>query len=197
MVPPGGVRVAGRIIDDETGAALSRERTWVHGFIDATGSQVSAKPAPDSGFELVLPGRDVRLRVARDDGAYVSPWETRFVATSDLLDVEVRLVPTHYLVVRGRILRREGGVDRPLHKGELPGKVGISLHPVTPTPPGPGGYGVGGLRIDAQGAFEALVPRAKYRVVTINLGDDIAPREVDLSGAQGPEHRVDFVLLPR
>ena len=92
----------GRIVDDETGVPLSREETGVHGFVDATGAQVSAKPAPDSRFELVLPGREVRLRVARDDGAYASPWEKRFVATGGVLDVEVRLRPTHNLVVRGR-----------------------------------------------------------------------------------------------
>jgi hypothetical protein len=184
----------GRVVDDETGAPLWRERTWVHGFIDATGAQVTAKPASDSNFELVLPGRDVRLRVARNDGAYVSPWEKRFVAKGDLLDVEVRLVPTHHLVVRGRILRREGGVDRPLREGELPGKVGISLHPAAQA--GSEGYAAG-LEVDRVGEFVVRVPRAKYRVMTLNLAGGIEPREVDLSGIQGPEHRTDFVLVPR
>ena len=102
-VPPGGVRVVGRIVDARRGSSFSREGTGVHGFVDATGAQVSAKPARESRFELVLPGREVRLRVAHDDGAYASPWEKSFVATGGVLDVEVRLQPTHNLVVRGRI----------------------------------------------------------------------------------------------
>jgi hypothetical protein len=105
----------------------------------------------------------------------------------------MHVVLTDHIVVRGRILRREGGVDRPLRRGELLGKVGISLHPWAPT--GVDGY-TASLEVDAWGAFVVHVPRAKYRVLTINLGDEITPSEVDLSHIAGAGHRMDFVLLP-
>ena len=41
------------------------------------------------------------------------------------------------------------------------------------------------------------VPRGKYRVLTINLAEDLMPRELDFSGVQSAEQRIDFVLLSR
>jgi hypothetical protein len=180
-VPTGGVRVRGRLVDDTTGIEVPRRDFWVHGFSDSVKEQVSLPSAPESSFSLVLPARDVRLRVADGSNRY-RLYEERFTATGDVLDVEVRLVPTGWVRLHGRVLVRDGARLRPPpitgEMGSMPRvHVGRAL-----------------LEYREDGSYSERVPRELLRVLTTDTALDVHPKEVDLRGVTADDHALDFVL---
>jgi hypothetical protein len=181
VVPAGGVRVTGRLVDDTTGKDVPRREFWVHGFSDSVKKQVSLSSAPEPTFSLVLPARDVRLRIADGSNQY-RLYEQRFTATSDVLDVEVRLVPTGYVRLHGRVLVRDGARVRP---PPITGQMGFMprVH-----------VGPAGLDYREDGSYSARVPRELLAVRTINTPLGIHPKEVDLRGVTTDDHALDFVL---
>lgn len=174
--------MTGRLVDGETGRPVSRRTFWVHGFSDDVGRQVSLDPgADDSAFALALPTPDVRLRVYDGERAY-ELWERRFTAEAGALDVEVRLVPTHWIRLHGKVLWRDGERLRPPSEGD--GNVRdviVYLDGQT-------------LRIADDGAYSIRVPRSPHRVAVVDTNYRASQPGIDLTGAADDEREMDILL---
>jgi hypothetical protein len=169
-------------VDAETGKDVPREGFWVHGFSDSVKGQVTLRePSKRSTFSLVLPARDVRLRVSDDSNTY-RLYEERFTATSDLLEVEVRLVPAHHIRLHGRVLERHAGRLVPLRRGPGLGDTPFVL------------VGRAGLDPAEDGSYSVRVPRERLALSTLNTSLSPWPLEVDLSRETGADYRLDVVL---
>ncbi len=181
-----GTRVTGRLIDDETGAAVSRTSIYVHAFHDADTTQVSLKPTNDPTFELTIPGDVIRLRIPDLSHEY-ELFEQTFTAQNGVIDVDVRLTPTHWVQVRGKVLWRDGDQLRPVSEGD--GNVRSARVSM-----GPGGHA---LSLGADGSYTRRVPRQLLHVLTVNTNRSPNPREIDLAGFTGDEYEQDVILEPR
>jgi hypothetical protein len=181
-VPAGGVRLVGRIVDDATGKPLPRDTLWIHGFTTTPKHQESLSPgSADSAFEMVLPARDVRLRVSDKSSEYLL-WEKAFTASGPTHHVEVRLVPTGYVRLHGFVMRRDAGRLAPFPvTGEIGGRPGVFV-------------GSHGLDFREDGSYSERVPRARHELRTINTALEVFPKDVDLSAEKGSDVRFDVVL---
>ena len=175
----------GRLVDDETGQPVSRESVYLHAFRDGAGQQVSLEPARSSTYALRVGGPDVRLRVSAGAGEY-HLYEETLVVPPEGLEHEVRLVPTHWVRLHGRVLWQDGARWRPPSEGDGNlSKVRIDID------------GVGGLRIAQDGTYSRRVPRTLLRFATVNTDRWIEPTELELTGFEGDERRLDLHLVER
>ncbi|QDV09244.1 hypothetical protein Poly30_48010 [Planctomycetes bacterium Poly30] len=178
----GSIRVSGRLIDAETGQSVSRETFYVHAYVDGTGERVSLDPArgDDFGFRMSQP--EIRRLVA-DKADQYERFEGTFTASGEVLDVDVRLKPTHWVRAHGTVLWRDDkGRLRPLRDGDelvraaRPHIGGRLLHP------------------DADGNYEQLLPRELHELLAINTSYGPVPSEVDLRGVTEEDYPLDVVL---
>jgi len=179
------VHVTVRLVDDETGEPVSRAQNYVHAFNDATGHQVSLEPADETGFELEIPLPEIRLRVPDRTNTY-ELFEETFVAENGVLDLEIRLRPTHWIRLHGTVLWRDSdGTLRPLSEGDgNVRKAALTLGRSVGLSPGP------------DGSYSVKAPREEMEVLSINTNYHHAPARVDLSGETGDDYEVNFVLSP-
>ncbi len=91
------VQVKVRLVDDETGEPVSRETMYAHAFNDSLGKQVSLKPGGDDRFELCIAGPEIRLRIPDLSDTYFL-FEQDYAVEGSMLDIEVRLKPTHWIL---------------------------------------------------------------------------------------------------
>jgi hypothetical protein len=184
--PADGVRVTGRIVDAESGLAVPRDHVFVHGFSDDVKAQVSLRPETGTApFSLDLPTRNVRLRVADTTKQY-ELWEQTFTADAATLDREVRLVPTHWVLVHVGVRWRDGDKLRPLEEGD--GNVRKASLAFSPS--------ADSSSYDHMGSssYSVRLPRRKYDVLLINTNRSVSPKTFDLSGVAGEETTAEFVL---
>jgi hypothetical protein len=179
----GKVLVTARLVDAETGAAVSRRSVWVHGFNDATKFQASLEPEDETTFELRLPDPEIRLRVVDATHQY-ELFQKNFVATHDALDLDVRLVPTHWIRLHGHVLWRDGTKLRtvPANRGQMGGTPMVSVGPADLD------YD------DDDGTYSVRVPRKLLKLTTLDTNRHAVPSELDLTGATDDDRSFDVVL---
>lgn len=179
------VRVTGQLLDAETGEPVPRTRIFVHAFNDAIGHQVSLEPNSETEFELEMPEPTIRLRIPDLSHEY-ELFEEDFVAEDGRLHVDVRLQPTHWVLLHGTVLWRDAeGALHPLSEGD--GNVRKASLTA-------GQYV--GFPTDADGRYSVRAPRKLLRVLSINTNYVHAPREVDLREVEDDEYELNFVLSP-
>ena len=182
---PEGYRVRGSLLDGETGEPVSRATFYVHAFHDATDHQVSLDPADPATFEMVMPAAEVRLRIADKSRRY-RLYEERHVLHRGDNELDVRLEPTHFVRLHGRVLdadtgepleRTEGiGGDARLHVRDEDGKDGIVTVP------------------DEDGSYSVRVPRHRLRFRFVNTGKGPVEPTLDLSGYEGDAFEHDILM---
>ena len=182
-----GTEVRGRLVDAETGKPVPRSTFYVHAFDDAAKLQVSLDPDDDADFSLrmtgtSIDGRKIRLRIPDLSNTY-ELWEQTFEEQDGVLDVDVRLKPTHWVRLHGKVLWRDGAVLRPLGE-EKQGNVRNAQVSA----------GRVGLRPDAAGNYSVKAPRELLKVLTINTNRRAEPSEIDLSAFKGDEFEQDVTL---
>ena len=179
------VHVSVRLVDDETGEAVSRADNYVHAFNDATGHSVSLDPADETEFELEMPAPEIRLRVPDRTNTY-ELFEQSYVAVDGVLDLVVRLRPTHWIRLHGTILWRDvDGTLRPLCEGDgnvRDARLGAGEN-VSFEPGRDGGYWVNS-------------PRRLLEIHTVNTNYACSPARVDLSDETGDDYEFNLVLSP-
>jgi hypothetical protein len=186
----GAIEVRGRLVDAETGKAVARTQIWVHGFNDEADYEVSLERDEDAtSFVLRLPERKVRLRVYDGEHVYAL-FEKNFMApASGPLDVEVRLEPTHWIVLHGRVLNRDGDVLTPVRREES-----ADLRPRMGGDPIIGIGPAGSVYYDDDGNYTVRVPRELLEITTLDTNRVANPRQLDLRGVKEDERAWDVIL---
>jgi hypothetical protein len=178
------VRVTGRLLDARIGKPVARTRLWIHGFNDEVKAQASLKPEEGStAFELFLPTPHVRLRIADKSDEYVL-FEQSYEASDGRLDIDVRLQPSDWIVLRGRILWDDEATLRPFER-DAP-KVGDARFYFGRS---------GSLQIDNDtGTYSARLPRELAVIRAVNTSFTLHPKSIDLTGATEAERVVDLTF---
>lgn len=177
------VTISGRIVDAETGRPVPRNSIYIHAFDDATKRQVTVKPDKDEdSFELTTQWPVVRLRVADTSKRYELNEQTLTV-TGGAWDGTIRLVPTHWVRLHGRILWREGDKLRPPSEGD-----GTVRHAFV------GIGGRSGIYPEEDGSYSVRVPREVVKILTVNTSLGAAQESLDLTTVVGDEHAFDIIL---
>ena len=180
--PPGSVVLRGNLVDAETGEPVSRRTVYVHAFDDATKRQVSLSPdADEDSFELMAPAATVRLRIADTSKRYELNEQT-FTVSGGAWNGTIRMVPTHFVRLHGRILWRDGDKLRPPSEGGGDVQHGFL------------GIGRAHVRPEDDGSYSARVPRELLRVLTVNTSRAASPSTLDLTGFEGDEKQFDIIL---
>jgi hypothetical protein len=181
--PPGSVVLRGQLVDAETGKPVPRTSIYVHAFDDATKRQVTVNPDEDEdSFELTTQWPVVRLRVADKSKEYELNEQTLTV-TGSAWNGTIRLVPTHRVLVRGRVLWRDGDKLRPPSEGD----GGVRHAQVS--------FGrAGGVPLADDGSYRVRLPRQSLPILTINTSRKPAQKSLDLSAVQGDEFAFDVIL---
>jgi hypothetical protein len=182
--PPGqDLRISGRLVDAETGRPVPRTAIYIHAFDDATKRRVTLDPEQgDDSFELTTTWPLVRLRVADTSNEYRLD-ERTLTVTGAAWDGTIRLVPTHWVLVHGRVLWRDGTTLRPPSQGD--GNVrhaGVSFGRA------------GGVRHAEDGSFSVRLPRESLPILTIDTNRTPAQKSLDLTGVTGDEFAFDVIL---
>lgn len=187
----GPIHVTGRLLDAETGRPVSRAKIWIHGFNDDPADpahrslpkqQRSLAPGDATTFEFNLVEPTIRLRVA--DGEHVYElFEQELTARDGRLDVDVRLTPTHWVRLHGRVFWRENGKLEPFvpTRSRWRGATICLSRGNSPEP-------------DDRGNYSVLVPRELIKVLTIDSPRRVEPHEIDLRAERGDERAQDFVF---
>jgi hypothetical protein len=184
--PPGGVRVSGRILDDETGQPVAREWIYVHGFSDDAGAQVSLDPdSGDTSYSVDLPTRNVRLRIADVSKKY-ELWQQTLTATGPTLEQDVRLKPTHFVTVKVSVKWRDGTTLRPISDGD-----GGVRHAQLSFAGADAGQT---MRRDDDGSYTLRLPRKAMKILLINTNRRVTPDVIDLTDVKADETEAVFVL---
>jgi len=189
----GDYEIRGSIIDAETGAPISRSNVYVHVFNDLIKEQASPGLAVESTFTVRMLVPQVRLRIYDASSRY-QLYETEFDVPESGLDHVARLMPTHYVLVKGRLMFLEGDTWIPLSPqvarrfGKWPG-LGFRLDGDR--------EGSWSVRHDSDASFEVRVPRERLLVSLINTGLEPVTDVVDLTGVTADLVERDVQLVPR
>jgi hypothetical protein len=130
---------------------------------------------------MVLPTPNIRLRIADKEDAY-GLYEERFVGRDRALDVEVRLKPTHWIRLHGRVLWRDRERLRPFHEGDK-----LVLSAII-------NVGPSEIRVHEDSTYSVRVPRELVDVMTLDTNRGAHPRTIDLRGTSEVERPLDIVL---
>ena len=180
--PAANVTISGRIVDAETGRPVARKSIFIHAFDDATKRQVSLRPADDDAFELTTTWPTVRLRVADVSDEYRLDEQT-FTVTGNAWDGTIRLVPTHWVLLHGRLLWRDGARLRPPSEGD--GAVRHAFLGIGPKHD---------VHAADDGSYSVRVPREVVAILTVNTSLAPSQKSLDLTAVQGDEFAHDVIL---
>jgi hypothetical protein len=181
----------GRVIDAETGEPVSRRTMYVHFFCDEIDFQRTLDPEDASTYSVRLPRPTVRVRAADRSGVYAL-FEQTLTIDGEALEHDIRLTPTHFVLLRGRAIDAvTGEAIRPTG--------GWGSGPVLHLDADKVGWGKSGVTLDDEGAFSLRVPRAKLRVRAINTSKRIVNPVIDLTGYEADERdvKIRFESGPR
>ena len=183
---PDGYEIRGRIVDAETREPVSRESLDVHLFNDSVKAQTSLVREDEAGFRACMPAASVRLRVVDRTKRYEF-FERQFEVPSSGLDYVVELVPTHFVLVKGRLL--ENGKPPHIEEGIIGGAPLL-------------GFAWEGDSTDADyssddGSFEIRLPRTRVRVQMLDTGLSPVPAILDLTAVDADVVVQDIRLTPR
>jgi hypothetical protein len=183
--------IRGSLVDGETGAPVSRENVYVHVFNDAIQRTTSPEREDASTFTVRMPLSQVRLRVVDTTDRY-HLYETTLEVPARGLDHVVQLVPTHYVLLKGRVLIRDGTAWVPHPEvgtgmGETPL---LSFGFDDDRPPG------WTVALGKDAAFEVRLPRERLRLFVVD--SPLAPETpvVDLTGVTDDVVQRDIHFVP-
>lgn len=197
----GPIHVTGRLLDAETGRPVSRARIWIHGFNDDPADPTHRGPpkqhrslAPEDAttFEFNLVEPTIRLRVADRENVY-ELFEQKLSAQDGRLDVDVRLIPLHWVRLHGRVYWREGSKLEPFVPTRSRWRD-ATINLLRRGPLAPDDVRGGSLSPDDEGNYSTRVPRELLKVLTIDSPRGVSPRELDLRDERGEEREQDFVF---
>jgi hypothetical protein len=174
--PEAGYRLHGRILDAETGTPVSREHAYLHFFCDAIDVQKSFDPADLTSYDVRMPRAEIRIRIKDKTEEYALFEKTVTVDGNDR-EYDIRLVPTHFVLLRGRAIDVATGQAVEQH----------GHGPLLYFDAEPGDWGRSMVRLDDDGAFTLRVPRAKLRIQAVDTSKRIANPILDLTGFEGGE----------
>lgn len=181
----GQFEIRGRLIDTETGAPVSRVNVNVHLFNDAAKAQVSFPLEDEATFVARMPGAGVRLRVIDRTDKYRF-FERNLEIPATGLETVVELVPTHFVLVKGRLL--ENGKAPRVEAGVIGG---------TPLLGFAWDDDCKGTDYDADdGSFEVRLPRTRVEVQMLDTGLGPVPPILDLTGVTVDVVVQDICLTP-
>jgi hypothetical protein len=155
--PPTGRVVRGSVVDADTGAPVACEHLTVEALDAVTGRGPAARVGPDARF-VVAASAAVRL-VVRDASDAFAPYEAALDVPEAGADHRVRLRPTNYVLLRGRVLWRDGAV------ADVPIAIGDGLRPVARRP---------------DGTYEVRLPPTRHAVRALDGRCRLLTREIDL-----------------
>ncbi len=189
VVGQGDYEIRGSLVDAETRAPVSRADVYVHAFNDGLGRQTSLEREDATTFIIRMPRPDVRLRVSDATGRY-QLYETTLDVPSGGLDHVVQLVPTHHVLVTGRLLVREGDGWARVRLRE-----GIGANPLLSFRSDGGGSE--GLWVDqrADGSFRARLPRSRVHVLMLDTALHPDPAILDLTSVRDEAVERDIRLV--
>ena len=189
--PGKGYTLRGRLLDTETGRPVSRRTVYIHAFNDEVPHQVTLDPADTPEFSLTMPRPAIRLRVYDREHIYAL-YEATLVATAEVTRNEVRLRPTGWVRLHGKVLWRDGKRWRPPSEGggEVR-KVFLAFRteagPLRPASVYPA----------HDGSYSLRAPRERLRVSVVNTSLDLEAQVIDLRGVAGDEVERDIRLVER
>jgi hypothetical protein len=152
---------------------------YVHFFCDQIDFQRTLDPEDASTYSVRLPRPTVRVRAADRSGVYAL-FEQTLTIDGEALEHDIRLTPTHFVLLRGRAIDAvTGEAIRPTGGWGSGPRLHLDADKV--------GWGKSGVTLDDEGAFSLRVPRAKLRVRTINTSKRIVNPVIDLTGYEADE----------
>ncbi len=172
----------GRVIDAETREPVSRRTMYVHFFCDETGFQLTLDPEDESTYSVRLPLPRVRVRAADGSGVYAL-FEQTLTIEGEALEYDIRLTPTHFVLLRGRAVDAvTGEAIRPTG--------GMGSGPLLYLDADKVGWSKSMVRLDDEGTFSLRVPRAKLTVRAVNTPKRIVNPVIDLTEYEADERDV-------
>lgn len=178
-------------VDAETSALVSRNPLWFEASNVATGETVSpGYYLHQSSFTVRMPLPDVRLRVQDWTSEYRKHEET-FVVPPTGIDCVIRLVPTHFVLLKGRLLVEDHGQWVKLPREPHTGAIGENLLLSFCTEE----RNYGDANID-NGIFEIRLPRDRFEILILDSPFAAEePRVLDLTGVKDDVIERDFHLV--
>lgn len=183
--------VEGRLLDAETGAEVSARTIYLHFFCDEVKWKLSLDPEDTPYYAVKVPRARVRVRAHDQERTYAA-FERELVLEEGKQTFDIRLQPTHYVRLHGRVV--DGATGKPIppatpgERETLGDRVlfyfqheGVPCHPGTVAPADDGSYAL-------------KVPRGVIKILAVNTAQRLKVSEVDLTGIEGDEHVFDIVL---
>jgi hypothetical protein len=177
-------QLRGRVLDAETGEPVSRQNMYVHFFCDEIDFQQSLDPEDEPTYSVRLPQPKVRIRAADGSAAYAL-FEQTLTIEGEALEYDIRLTPTHFVLLRGR------AIDAVTGKA-IRASGGMGGGPLLYFDAEQVGWSKGMIGLDDEGAFSLRVPRAKLTVRAVNTPKRIAKPVIDLTGYEADEREVEI-----
>ncbi len=176
----------GRLVNAETGAQVSRSTFWLHFFCDDIDHQSTLDPAGATDYAVRMPQAKVRVRAFDSTDEY-HLFETTLALAGDKREYDIALRPTHYVMLRGRVI--DGATGKPIVPTSGMGAgpllyvsaAGTSWHGASFVPEG-------------DGTFLFRAPRTTLSISAVNTSKGVRTRTLDLSGVTAAEHSAEFVL---
>ncbi|MEO6708208.1 MAG: hypothetical protein ABI054_11845 [Planctomycetota bacterium] len=197
-VGKGDYEIRGSIVDDKTGEPVTRDGVSIQFCNEAIEYWAIPERLGESTFRVRMPPPTVRLRVFDETSRYEFYEKTVEVPRSGL-DCQVRLIPVHFITLKGRVFVDEAGSWVPMSPPE----------PRDYPPPPIRGYPVlsfdwemrGGYHcspIDANGAYEAQLPCKLVKVIPLDGSTRPEPEFVDLTvvTAEIVERDIRLIRVP-
>jgi hypothetical protein len=98
-----GFTIEGTVVDAETGKEVSREGMYLHFFCDEIDHQETLESARTASYEISMPKSTVRIR-AFDTSKRYHLFEKTVQVEGDELQFDIAVVPTHYILLTGKIV---------------------------------------------------------------------------------------------
>ncbi len=180
-----GFTIRGTVIDSETGEEVSRAKMYLHFFCDEIDYQQSLDPRDVTDFEVSMPRATVRIRAADGSSRY-HLFETTIEITGSEIEFDIPMVPTHYVLLQGKILdARAGTVILP-----KPGLGNTPLFYIHDEK----GFNASMIGPASNGTYSVRVPREKLTILVVNTPLGLRTGTLDLTGFEGEVRKFDLVL---
>jgi len=180
-----GFTIRGTVIDSETGEEVSRAEMYLHFFCDEIDHQQSLDPRDVTDFEVTMPRATVRIRAADLSSRYHLFEKTIEIAGGEI-EFDIPMVPTHYVLLKGKILdARTGTVILP--------KPGIGNTPLFYVQD-ERGFSAGLIGPASNGTYSVRVPREKLTFLVVDTPLSPRTKTLDLTGFDGEVRQFDLVL---
>ncbi len=187
--PEGHVTLEGRLVDAETGEAVSREGIFVHLFCDDLGVKNSIEREDTAAYRAFMPGETIRVRVFDPENRY-QRFEETITVSGDARTFDIELQPTGFVTMHGQVVVGDTGELVIPERGEMLGDGGPFFNFSSET----GSFRSGMISIDNSGSYAVKVPRGSIRIDSLNAPTSPAERVVDLTDYDGDTFEYDIQM---